>query len=529
MTAVTHESFISRMLNGCMGSILGIVLFFLGVFLTIGNEGAYVSSKEVLEAAQAAAQDLKCEDSELPTDGTTLVFMQGCALTGLPEWSGNAFQLEGATGAWFETSLELYQWKETRHSESHKDSGGGGTTTVTWFSHEKAWLKTAQPSPTHPNQKGPDVLADQHSICDPAFGFDPNSPAHCNPTLPVAPMDGVEYAAEMTVQAGSVYINRDQMGMLKTKRAVQPTMLKTSLDAASSQLPITTLNTDNTRRQGTVVTSIPTGISARVGDVRVRWYTHAARSASVLGAVDADSKMVPWHSGVVAKVPGLSEFVNELQEGDVPRDAFFATLHTQIESRVWTLRVIALLMFCGGAFLFSRPLAIAPDVIPCVGSAIGGLVGYTLGVLSCAVGACTFLFITALCWLWFRPLVSLLLLVVAAAVGYGAIRCRRHARATKRLRHGAMLHNDHCGILPTHCCPAATNGYPMQTIGTLAGAQPMAPPISMHSSGLQLPIAQPVDPMPIAHVVSVTQGPEPYVPMGLPVEEGGGSLCSKSG
>merc|ERR550514_2079495 len=154
MTAVTHESFFGRILNGCIGCVFGVVLFFSGVFLTIGNEGGYVSAKEVLEAAHAAAQDLPCDDSVLPTDGKTLVFMQGCALTGLPEWSSDAFRLEAAAGAWFETSLEMYQWKETRHSETHKDSTGGGKTTVTWYSHEKAWLKTAQPSPTHADQNG---------------------------------------------------------------------------------------------------------------------------------------------------------------------------------------------------------------------------------------------------------------------------------------------------------------------------------------------------------------------------------------
>ena len=130
MTFVTHQSFVDRLLNSCLGCVLGVVLFIGAALLTFGNEGSYVSSKEVLEAAHAAAQDFRCDDTELPADARTLVFMQGCPLTGLPEWGSDAFSLDGATGAWFETALEMYKWKETRHSETHKDSVGGGKTTV---------------------------------------------------------------------------------------------------------------------------------------------------------------------------------------------------------------------------------------------------------------------------------------------------------------------------------------------------------------------------------------------------------------
>ena len=331
------------------------------------------------------------------------------------------------------------------------------------------------------------------SICE--HGFDPDSPAHCNPALPVAPTSGVEYAAALTVRAGAVFVNRDRMGMLTTRRSVQPTMTKTSLDAASARLPITTLSTANSRREGASVTSTPSGRSARVGDVRVRWYTHAARRASVLGAVDADLQMVPWHSGVRAKVPGLSEFVNELQEGDVPRDAFFATLHGQLEGQVWTLRVIALLGFCGGAFLFCRPLAVAPDILPCIGPAVGDLVGCALGMLSCAVGACTFLVVTALCWLWFRPLVGLLLLALAAALAYGAARHRRLSLAKRRATRGAQLHDGAGATLP-HYYPPGPPACPMQACGALPVVRATEFPATAYPE--LLPMAQPVQAHPHA-------------------------------
>ena len=104
-----------------------------------------------------------------------------------------------------------------------------------------------------------------------------------------------------------------------------------------------------------------------MGDTRVRWAVSAASEASVLAAVGAGGVMVPWRSGVRAKVAGLKQTLNELREGAVPLDEFFDALHAEAAGQVWALRLLSLFLFWLGLVLFTRPIAIAPDFVSCIG------------------------------------------------------------------------------------------------------------------------------------------------------------------
>jgi len=227
------------------------------------------------------------------------------------------------------------------------------------------------------------------------------------------------------VRAGPVYINRQQMTQLVSKRSLPPADFASG---ATAPLPIASLAPSNSRRDGAAVTSAPEHGTARIGDVRVKWAVSTAETVSVLAAVDGDGQMVPWASGVKVQVAGLSDSVNELQEGDVGLDDFFDKLQEELIRRTWSIRILCLFLYCASLFLFARPLAIAPDLIPCVGPMIGDAVGCLVGCGACAAGSTSFLFVTAICWLWFRPAVGVPLLLAAAALAFCTLRLRRRGR-----------------------------------------------------------------------------------------------------
>ena len=118
--------------------LVGVILFIVAIALTGWNEGDYVTRQEVLAKARAAAHPHDCLDKLPGQAATTLLFLQGCALNGLPTWDsgGSGFNLDNVTGVWMRTTVEMYQWHEVKHSESTKDSSGDKHT-VTWYTYER--------------------------------------------------------------------------------------------------------------------------------------------------------------------------------------------------------------------------------------------------------------------------------------------------------------------------------------------------------------------------------------------------------
>jgi len=97
---------------------------------------------------------------------------------------------------------------------------------------------------------------------------------------------------------------------------------------------------------------------------------------------------------------------------------------------LWGIRVGGLVVLVIGFGLILNPLRVLADVIPPIGSVVGmglGLVSTLLGVLLGAL-------VIAIAWFAFRPLLSVIVLVVAGGIGFflwrmGRSRLRRQTPA----------------------------------------------------------------------------------------------------
>jgi hypothetical protein len=81
----------------------------------------------------------------------------------------------------------------------------------------------------------------------------------------------------------------------------------------------------------------------------------------------------------------------------------------------FAIRIGGFLFIWFGTYFILRPLVIVADVVPLLGSALAagaGLVALALAI----VGTAT---VISIAWLWYRPLVSLIVLAVGLAVGLG--------------------------------------------------------------------------------------------------------------
>ena len=499
----THESFCDRMCKSLVGMCIGVVLFFVAIAITGWNEGDYVTQQEVVAKAESAAQPFGCTDP-LPTDKKALIFLQGCALTNLPAWTGGSDFEMNVTGAWMKTSVEMYQWNEVKHTKEQKD-GSGGKTTLTWYTHERVWSSDLKSSPAHCDQPSATarcrVPRCTTGYTYPGSAMSTPSGGACNPaSLPADPNGGTRYATEGSISLGAnAKLNKELTAQLTSSTAVKPSNVRTAAPAAELPLPVSSLTTNNTwwsaadarrawrcgTRWGCAGTQPAAG--PRVGDVRLSWAVASATTATALAAVGAGGLLVPWQSGAVCRICGLNsqraaprlicdshavgprtgtegeglriEHDDEQAAGgqrrrrrvlpDAQRRARHqgewpalapslctpplvrpppaarwlssppASLHRYRRRRshlprllllcrrkVWTIRVVSLLLFFISPYLVLQPIALAPEIVPCIGQMIADLVGCAVCCASLLIGFSTFLLVTALCWIWFRPSVA---------------------------------------------------------------------------------------------------------------------------
>jgi hypothetical protein len=93
----------------------------------------------------------------------------------------------------------------------------------------------------------------------------------------------------------------------------------------------------------------------------------------------------------------------------------------------WALRACGLLALWLGAVLIFRPLVIVADFVPLIGDILGA--GASLISLAFAIAAGTI--VIAIAWLWYRPIVSVIALVIGVVVVFvlHRVAARRSAAA----------------------------------------------------------------------------------------------------
>ena len=87
------------------------------------------------------------------------------------------------------------------------------------------------------------------------------------------------------------------------------------------------------------------------------------------------------------------------------------------------LRLGGLVLSVVAFSMILRPLSVLADVIPLIGNIVEGATGFMSFLMGLAVSAVTI----AIAWVFFRPLIGLALLAVAAGAIYGITRLRTPA------------------------------------------------------------------------------------------------------
>ena len=126
--------------------------------------------------------------------------------------------------------------------------------------------------------------------------------------------------------------------------------------------------------------------------------------------------------------PYVTQFdtqLNMLQVGTVAPEAMIAKAEADNARLTWILRGLgAGMMFFGFTMIF-RPLSVLADVIPIFGS----FVGFGAGVIAFLLAGAGSLITISIAWLFYRPILGITLLVIAAVLlGFAFMRMRSGSR-----------------------------------------------------------------------------------------------------
>jgi len=436
----TTSSYGDRLSNSLKGIAVGAVLFVLGTVLLFWNEGNYIKTYKAIKEAESAAVSMENVTSVDPAYEGKLVHASALATTqdilsddlfGVNE---NAIKLS--------RKVEYYQWHENTSTKT-RDKIGGGQETVTTYTYEKQW--SAKPISSgafdeeaeHKNT----ILAtvdDQKQIAETVtFG------AYTLPDFIKSSISG-EVAAEVQLTDEEI---RQWENVLTGKPQTEEKPVDTTTPSATT-LDTTTLDTtsfdavsfDTTSMDVTPVETTPANVpqEKRPEHIHITGnvvYFGTSPTVPQIGDVRITlTKVLPAEISIIAKVNGSTfgqytakngKTFSSFRMGVVSADKMFQGEHSANTMFMWILRIIGIILVVMSLKMMFSILPSLFKVLPFLGNLVGAGVG-----LFCFLGGMAWsLLVIAVAWLFYRPLIAIVLLLLVAAAIYGLMQATKKQKA----------------------------------------------------------------------------------------------------
>jgi hypothetical protein len=363
---VTGQSWLSR-LFGSIGSVLfGVLMFAASFILLYWNEGRAVTTARSLEEGGAVVVSAAADTVD-PSNEGKLVHVTGTATTSEtlkdPDFGVSAPAIHLAR------RVQLYQWQEEKTSRT-RSKLGGGTETVTDYEYKKTWNASRIDSAAFKHPEG-----------------------HENPPTPsVATADWT--ATSATIGAYALPASLEAMMRQADSLPVDANAVTTVADTMKTR----TKAADG----GFFVGADPA--SPAIGDAKVTYEVVRPSTVSLIAKQTGSSfEGYPTKAG---------RDVLLLKYGTVSAADMFSAAEASNSTLTWVLRGVGYLLMALGIMLVFRPLVVVAEVVPFIGSLLGG----GIAVVSFAVAAGLSLVTIAVSWIRFRPVIGGSLLVAAVAV-----------------------------------------------------------------------------------------------------------------
>ena len=448
-TETTSQGWGSRITGSIKGVVVGIVLFVAAFPVLFLNEGCARKRQLTYDEVEREVKPADSASVDSASDGK-LVHMSGEAVTD-EILADEEFGVQ-ANAIKLKRTVEMYQWHEKKESKSRKKVGGRKETTTT-YRYVKNWSA---------------ALIDSSKFRKPAGHENPGS----------MPYESKESVAE-SVALGAFKLSPDLIAQIdkaeplpvgKKKPATAPTpeapprgpstatSARPGTDAGpnaepgaegdTSSRPGTGARPNTATRPGTAAapdtgprpgtgaaatTDRPATklkvagggyyigadpASAQIGDVRIKFSVVRPTTVSIIAQQSGDS-----FESYVAKT---DQKVSWLSVGKKSAHEMIADKRSASRLMTWLGRLGGFLMMAIGIAMVFRPLAVLADVLPILGDILRMGIGIFAFIIAFALSLVTI----AIAWLFYRPVLAIILIAVAvgAFVGIKKLAAGKKAR-----------------------------------------------------------------------------------------------------
>jgi hypothetical protein len=388
VTEVTQTSWLARIGQSFAGVIFGFLLIVAACVLLFWNEGRAVKTARSLTEGAGIVKTVAADTLDPANEGK-LIHVMGTLTTAGPA-TDNEFGMK-TSGIRLIRHVEMFQWTEESESDSKKNLGGSETTKTT-YKYARAWTDKPVDSSKFKERTG-----------------------HANP--------------QMAYRGRSTLAPQIKLGVF----AVPDSLLRSF--GAEEALPATDDQAAALAKRINKPVQVADGViyigkdpaQPTVGDFKITFAEVRQQPASIV-ADQSGASFIPYRT----KAGGSVELISA---GQVPAADMFN--EAQDDNRMWTWLIRAggiLAMFLGFGLIMG-PIGVLADVLPILGDVVRAGTGL-IGLLCTAVVAPV---VIAVAWFAYRPITAVIVLVIGAALAYGAIHLSRMRAAACKAAQGPKV------------------------------------------------------------------------------------------
>ena len=375
-----ESSWLQRVGQSFGGVIFGIVLVIGACVLLFWNEGRAVRTARSLAEGGHAVQTVAADKIDVANEGK-LIHVTGMLTSGGPVLD-KEFGMR-SSGVRLHRRVEMFQWTEDSKSESKKELGGSEKTRTT-YKYERAWSEKPVDSAKFKERNG-----------------------HVNPQMTYRARNLVA----PQVKLGAFAVPNTLLASFGTEEALA--VSDEQAEAAEKRLDKSTHVVDG------VLYIAKDPAQPSVGDYRITFTEVHLQSASVVGQ-QAGSGFAPYRTQAGGTVQLIAA-------GAVPAADMIKAAEDENRMWTWIIRLGGVVLVFVGFTLMTGPLGTLADVVPI----LGDVVRAGTGLLSVMCTLVVAPLVIAIAWFVYRPVVAVIVLVVGAALAYGAIHLARQRKAQR--------------------------------------------------------------------------------------------------
>jgi len=388
VTETTTESWGSRLGSSIKGVVIGFALFIAGFPVLFWNEGDSVKTAKAIDEGEGACISLESNASVDQEMEGKLVHMSGKADT-KDVLTDDTFGVS-ATAIRLERNVEMYQWIEESHT-SEKKKLGGSVEKVTTYTYKKDWMPTAIDS----------------------SGF--KEQGHDNPGMMEFESQKMQAA---NVTFGAFRLSESQIDHIgSAKQYAFPTGFVCKVERVKVQG--STIYVPNAETRNNALNTRDVASQTRIGDMRVTFRVVYPHEVSLIAKQHGDT--------FVAYTAKNGKKLSYLEDGVKDAAEMFQTARTNNAIMTWLVRIGGFLMMFIGLSMVFKPLSVLADVLPILGDIVEMGMGLVAGLIALICALVTI----AIAWLFYRPVLGIILLAVAGFFGWKLFQKRKAAKAAK--------------------------------------------------------------------------------------------------